>query len=981
MPTEKTDEAEGQGSKVEKSRLEEFERALRDCVKGDVTFDEVTRGIYATDASFYQITPGAVVLPRDEMDVRAAVKTAAEHGITIVPRGGGTSLGGQAVGQGMILDFSKYMNKVLELNVEDRWVRVQPGVVLDELNAELAQHGLHFAPDPATSSRATIGGMMGNNSSGTKSIIYGRMCDHVLAGKVLLSDGTTLQLQELSLDEYDRRAGAESTKLREAEVLSGFRKIIDGNSGEIERQFPKVMRRVNGYNLDSFINTDRWNLMNLLVGSEGTLGIFLEAKLNLEPLPKAKALCAVHFADLIEGISTVEIILEHKPSAVEVLDADVVVMARKNRGIAPLCGFIQGDPQAILVVEFFGDTAKEAEKKSKKLAADLKKKKLGYAWPVITEPAKQAKVWAVRKNGLGLMLGVKGDRKPIAFIEDACVPIKSLPEYVDQILRFCKDRDVRVAMYAHASVGTIHVRPVLNLKAQEDIDLMKAIAEHAFGLIKKYGGAWSGEHGDGRVRSPFLERFFGTQVYEAFRQTKKLFDPAGLMNPGTIVDADAMDQNLRYGARYRTPVEPTEYHYREDGSFAAAVEMCTGVGACRQKLAGTMCPSYRATLDEEHSTRGRANALRLAMTGQLGPNGITSDRVFEVLDLCLSCKSCKSECPSNVDVARLKSEFLQKCHDAYGASLRERIIAGSTTMARIMAGRKAPIVNFIQESWLFRAILQLVAGFDSRRKPPRYATLPFPKWFAARSRPNGQSNRKVVLFDDTYVNYHQTEIGISAVELLESCGYEVILARAGCCQRPRISHGFLRDAKAKGEKTLRNLDEHVQQGLKVVVCEPGCCSALTDDLPDLIDDEQLGTRIKENVMMIDEFLAREVEQGDLKCEFTSPYEKILIHGHCHQKSLFGTDAMKQLLGRVPGISVVEIDSGCCGMAGSFGYEKEHYELSAQIGEDRLLPAVRAAEEGTVTVACGFSCRHQIADGAGVKALHWVETIRGADISD
>jgi FAD/FMN-containing dehydrogenase/Fe-S oxidoreductase len=966
---------------VEKTRLQEFEQALRDCVAGDVSFDEVTRGIYATDASIYQIMPLAVVLPRDEADVRAAVKTAAEYDVTIVPRGGGTSLGGQAAGRGMIIDFSKYMNKVLELNVEDRWVRVQPGVILDELNAELARHGLHFAPDPATSSRATIGGMMGNNSSGTKSIIYGRTCDHVLAGKVLLCDGTTLQLEELALDEYDRRAQAPDTNSREAEILNGFRKIIDDNSSEIAKRFPKVMRRVNGYNLDSFVNTDRWNLTDLLVGSEGTLGLFLEAKLNLEPLPKAKALCTVHFAELIEGISTVEVILEHKPSAVEILDADVVVMARKNRGIAPLCGFIQGDPQAILVVEFFGDTAKKAENKCKKLAADLKKKKLGYAWPVITEPAEQAKVWAVRKNGLGLMLGVKGDRKPIAFIEDACVPIKSLPEYVDQILKFCKQRDVRVAMYAHASVGTIHVRPVLNLKAQEDIEHMKAIAEHAFGLIKKYGGAWSGEHGDGRVRSPFLERFFGAQVYDAFRQTKKLFDPAGLMNPGSIVDANPMDQDLRYGVKYKPLVENTEYHYREDGGFAAAVEMCTGVGACRQKLAGTMCPSYRATLDEEHSTRGRANALRLAMTGQLGPDGMTSDGVFGVMDLCLSCKSCKSECPSNVDVARLKSEFLQKCHDAHGASLRERIVAGSTTMARMMAGRKAPIVNFVQETWLFRKILELITGFDSRRKPPGYATVPFPKWFAARGRPNEQSGDKVVLFDDTYMNYHQTNIGISAVELLESCGYEVILARAGCCQRPRISHGFLRDAKAKGAQTLRNLDAYIQKGLKVVVCEPGCCSALTDDLPDLIDDEQLGARIKENVMMIDEFLAREVEQGNLTCEFTSPYEDILIHGHCHQKSLFGTGAMIQLLERVPGILVSEVDSGCCGMAGSFGYEKEHYELSTQISEDRLLPAVRDAGEGTAIVACGFSCRHQIADGAGVKALHWVETIRGAGASD
>ncbi|MHC4244723.1 MAG: FAD-binding oxidoreductase, partial [Planctomycetota bacterium] len=416
---------------MEESKLIDFERALRDSISGEVSFDDVTRGIYATDASIYQITPVAVLWPRNEGDVRAAVKTAAEYNVNILPRGAGTSLGGQAVGPSMVVDFSKYMNEILELNLEDRWIRVQPGIVLDVLNAKLSPHGLFFAPDPATSSRATIGGMMGNNSSGTKSIIYGRTCDHVLESKVLLSDGTTLELEELVQSEYDRRANPNSPNTREAEILSGFKKIIEANSSEIEKQFPKVMRRVNGYNLDAFINTDRWNLTNLIVGSEGTLGIFLEAKLNLEPLPKCKALCTVHFAELLEAIRTVAVILKHKPSAVEILDADVVVMARKNLSVTPLFSFIQGDPQAILVVEFFGETSEEAEQKSQALAADLQKQKLGYAWPVITKSTEQAKVWGVRKNGLGLMLGIKGDCKPIPFIEDACVPIEVLPEYVN----------------------------------------------------------------------------------------------------------------------------------------------------------------------------------------------------------------------------------------------------------------------------------------------------------------------------------------------------------------------------------------------------------------------------------------------------------------------------------------------------------------------------------------------------------------------
>jgi FAD/FMN-containing dehydrogenase/Fe-S oxidoreductase len=945
-------------------------------MRGDVSFDKVTLGIYATDASIYQIKPMALILPRDEDDVRAAVTTAVKYNVCILPRGGGTSLGGQAVGPAMVIDFSKYMNKILELNVKQRWVRVQPGIVLDELNATLAPHGLHFAPDPATSSRATIGGMMGNNSSGTKSIIYGITCDHILETKVLLPDGSILKLEELSGEEFARRARGTNGNTREAQILSGFKKIIDTNRDEIIKRFPQVMRRVQGYNLDSFINTDRWNLSKLVVGSEGTLAVTLEAKLNLEILPQFKSLCTIHFAELLEAIRTVAPILKHGPSAVEIMDEDVVIRARKNLAIAPLCEFIQGDPKAILIVEFFGDTPQQANAKAEKLADDIQKQGLGYTWPVITEPAQQAKVWAVRKNGLGLMLGMKGDRKPIPFIEDACVPIEVLPEYIDRVLKFCADRDVPVAMYAHASVGVIHVRPVLDLKQQKDIDNMKAIAEFAFGLVCRYGGSWSGEHGDGRVRSPYLERFFGNQIYSAFREIKKLFDPAGLMNPGVIVEANPTDQDLRFGTEYKTPTSPTEYHYREDGSFAAAVEMCTGVGACRQTLAGTMCPSFRVTRDEQHSTRGRANALRLAMTGQLGPDGLAGKGVYEVMDLCLGCKGCKSECPSNVDLARLKSEFLQKYHDRHGVSLREKMVANSARMAAGIAGWKAPIINFIQKKWLFRKLLELLAGFDSRRKPPAYARKPLSKWFNQRSRGIEQSSKKVVLFDDTYMKYHDTKVGISAVQLLESCGYGVILAEAGCCQRPRISHGFLCDAKKEGEKTLRNLDEYIQRGLKVVVCEPGCCSALTDDLPDLIDDQALGKRIKENVMMIDEFLDAEIRENQLNCEFVSDAPKILIHGHCHQKSLYGTTAMKRILQKVPGITVEEVDSGCCGMAGSFGYEKEHYELSMQIGEEHLFPAIRNHGKDTTVVACGFSCRHQIEHGTGLRAVHWVETLRG-----
>ena len=961
--------------KTEKNSQKQFIVELQERIKGDVSCDDVILGIYSTDASNYQIKPEILVLPKDEEDVITAVNLAAKYSVNILPRGGGTSLDGQAVNSSMIIDFSKYMNKIIEIDVEHRWVKVQPGLVLDELNAELAKNKLHFAPDPATSSRATIGGMIGNNSSGTKSIYYGITQNHVKETKVLLSDGTILNCEQLSPEKMQNLLNSENGNPKQVEILKRLKVIIDKNAKEIKNRYPKIMRRVQGYNLDAFIDNDNWNLSELIVGSEGTLGTVLEAKLNLEPLPKHKVLCCVHFAELLEAIRSVGPILNHKPSAVEILDSAVLSKARKNLSIAPLCGFIEGEPQAILIVEFFEDTSDAVEQKAINLAGDLKNKKFGYAWPVITESGDQAKVWAVRKNGLGLILGIKGDRKPVAFIEDAGIPIKNLPEYIDQVLRYCKGRDVPVVMYAHASVGLIHVRPVLNLKSQTDIDNMKAIAEFSFQLVKKYGGSISGEHGDGRNRSPFLEKFFGEQLYSAFREVKNLFDPAGIMNPGIIIDPNPMDQDLRYGIKYKTPDIKTEYFFRDDGSFAHAVEMCNGVGACRQNLAGTMCPSYRATRDEEHSTRGRANALRLAMTGQYGPEGLSKERLFQVMELCLSCKACKAECPSNVDMAKLKSEFLQQYFDTHKPGFREKLVAGSSRTAAGIAGWKAPAVNFIQKTALFRYLIDWILKIDKRRKLPDYTNRPFPKWFSSR---NGLKNlnRQVVLFDDTYMNYHEPQIGISAVELLESCGYNVILANAGCCQRPKISHGFLRDAKVAGKKTLQNLDRYIQKGLQIVVCEPGCASALTDDLPDLIDDQSLGDRIKNNVLMIDQFLAEKIKAGKSDQKFISPFEKILIHGHCHQKSLVGTTFMTEILDNISSVSVREIDSGCCGMAGSFGYEKEHYDLSMRVGEDRLFPAIRDREPETAVVACGFSCRHQIMDATGTKALHWVETLKG-----
>lgn len=951
---------------------EAFEQDLRSRVRGDVSFDEVTRGIYSTDASIYRIQPVAVVAPRDEADVRMAIQTAVDHGVSILPRGGGTSLGGQAVGASMVLDFSKYMNQILQINVEERTARVQPGVTRDELNAVLAKDGLHFAPDPATSDRSNFGGMIGNNSSGTRSIIYGKTVDHVLETRILLPDGEVLELRALSPEEYGVRSQSHT---REGALLGHFHEIVEKNRQEIEDRYPKIMRRVMGYNLDEFTHTDHWNLAKLITGSEGTLATILEAKVNLEPLPKATSICIVHFHDLMDAIRAVVQIIPHGPSAVEIMDGSVLRMAREQLSIAPLIDFLEEDPEAILMVEFYGESQDEAKARCETLIADLKSKSLGYAYPLRHDASGKARVLSVRKNGLGLMLGMKGDRRPIPFIEDAAVPVEVLAEYVGKVLEFCRSLDVPVSLYAHASVGLIHIRPRLDLRNRQDIDLMKRISRQAFEYVRSYGGSWCGEHGDGLVRSPYMEEFYGPKIYAAFKEIKKLFDPKGLMNPGKILDAVPMDQNLRYGADYRASKLPTYYHYRGDGGFTESVELCTGVGACRKTLTGLMCPSYMATHDEEHSTRGRANALRLAMTGQFGLDGMTSKRLHDVLDLCLSCKGCKSECPSNVDIARLKGEFLQHYHDKHGKDLRERMISASADMAPIFAGWLAPMVNWFQDTALFRKSLDLMTGFDQRRHLPHYTSKPFHKTFAKRSPSQGSNGKRIVLFDDTYMNYYEPNIGLSAVNLLEACGYRVTLARAGCCQRPRISHGHLREARAEGERTLRALDAFIREGLEIVVCEPSCASALTDDLPDLIEDEGLGNRIKQHVHLIDVFLDREIKAGRIQPRFDSRANRFIVHGHCHQKALYGTASMISLLRRVEGVEVTELDSGCCGMAGSFGYEKEHYDLSMKVAESRLLPAIRKRPPGTEIVACGFSCRHQILDAEGVRAVHWVEAIK------
>ncbi len=951
--------------------IKSFVAALRQQLSCEVLDDAYSLGMYATDASIYQVKPLVIVIPENESDVKKAVAIAYEYKITILPRGGGTSLAGQSIGRSMIMDFSKHINKIIEINEKERWVRVQPGMIRDELNQKLAPLNLHFAPDPATTSRANVGGMVGNNSSGMKSILYGKTVDHVLEARVILADGTELELKNLSPSEY---AAEEKAGGRKGEIYSQFKSIIQQHADEVIKRFPKIMRRVGGYNLDEFVDREDWNLAKLITGSEGTLAVTLELKLNLEPLPKFKTVCALHFDTFLHAISTVGDILLYQPAAVEIIDETVIRMSRENLTTRDYCHFIEGNPGAILLVEFYDDDKDIAMDRTVKMAEDLRQQGKCYASPAYPQGKEYDEVLLVRKKGLGLMMGMTGGPKPLAFIEDAAVPLEHLPTYIDQVVKICEKYGTHPAMYAHASVGLIHVRPILDLRKPEDVEKMKYIANEAFELVVKYGGSWSGEHGDGMVRSPFNERFFGSQLYNAFKAVKKLFDPHNLMNPGKIVDAEPMDVNLKYGGSYKDQEIRSQFHYRNEGNFSEAVHMCTGVGECRKTMGGTMCPSFKATRDEEHSTRGRANALRMAMSNQLDDQGLASPRLHKALDLCLSCKACKSECPSNVDMAKMKSDVLQLFYDKHGAKFRDKLIRDSAKASSRFAGTFSGIINAIQHTSLFKSAMHGLAGFDKRRTLPDYASEPFYKWFEKNGNSQSVQDKRVVLFADTYLNFHEPQIGISAFELLSGCGYQVILANVGCCQRPKISHGFLRDARKEGQSTIDKLKVFLDQGLEIVVCEPSCASALNEDLPDLIDAMELSSKLKKQVMMIDVFIHKEMAAGRIKAKLKSTGGNISIHGHCHQKALYGTAAMKKTV-HANGSSVSEIPSGCCGMAGSFGYEKEHYDLSEKIGESILFPTVRNLKEGTTLVANGFSCRHQIAHFTGVKPRHWVEVVR------
>ena len=957
--------------------MTDLEHALRRAVRGSVRFDPASRLLYSTDASMYQVEPIGVVTPRDPDDVIAAFDVARRQRVALLPRGGGTSLTGQTVNHALVLDFSQHMNGVLEVNADELWARVQPGLVQDELNHHVRGVGLLFGPDTSTSNRATLGGMIGNNSGGSHSIAYGLTVEHILELDALLADGTRVRFGTVTPAEFDaktRLPGAEGRIYREMAAIRAE------YAEEIRKRYPKHWRRVAGYNLNELLKADAGplNMARVVVGSEGTLLTVLEAKVRLVRRPKKTALDVIHYASIQEALESSQSILETGPHAVELTDKLILDLARENIEQRARAAFVQGDPGAILIVEYAGESDAEVKAKIDALEARRARERFGYAAHLSYDLGEQQSIWKLRKAGLGLLLGMKGDKKPIAFVEDTCVEPRSLKDFVPRFADIFAKHDTTGAYYGHCSVGCLHIRPVIDLKTPRGLEQVKAIADEITDLVLEFGGTISSEHGDGRARSPFLERMYGPTLMQAFRRLKRAFDPDNRMNPGNIVDSPGILENLRYGVAYKTWEPKTLLDFSAQGGFAASVEMCNGVGVCRKKLEGTMCPSYMATKDEEHSTRGRANALRAVLSGRLPAAEFTGKRLHEVMDLCLECKGCKAECPSNVDMAKLKYEFLYHYHQANGLPLRNRMF-GRVAKISALGARSPRLANAINALPAVRWLLEKTVGIDRRRPLPPLAMETFGDWFRRRTPAPAAPRGEVVLFHDTFVTYNTPEIGQAAVRLLEGGGYRVVLVDRKCCGRPLISKGMLDEAREHAAYNVARLAPYARRGVAIVGLEPSCLLTLRDEWVDLLrtDDARV---VAEQCLLFEQFLMAERQRG-LTLRFAAGHgRKVLLHGHCHQKAMVGTAATVAAL-KWAGYDVSEVDSGCCGMAGSFGFEREHYEISVALGNRRLAPAVKAAPPHTLVVAPGISCRQQIEHLAGRRAKHPAEALAEAIARD
>ena len=946
---------------------------LRKEIEGEVWFDAFSRGRYATDASAYQIEPIGVAVPRTWQDVISAIQIAAEEKIAVLPRGAGTSQCGQTVGQALVIDNSAYLNNVVALDPATQSVSVEPGIVLDQLNRQLAEHGLMFPVDVSTASQATIGGMAGNNSCGARSIRYGTMRDNVQEIAGILASGER------------RRFGPLSKSDSQDDLSEGLLALGASEAQEIARRFPKVQRRVGGYNIDALTpssNTEGVNLAHLLVGSEGTLAFSQEIQLQLAPIPRHKVLGVCHFPSFYAAMEASQQLVTLNPSAVELVDRTMIDLSRENPMFRPVIDrCVKGQPQALLLVEFAGESAGAqltALRRLHELMGDL-----GFAGAVVdaVDLEFQKEIWEVRKAGLNIMMSMKGDGKPISFIEDCAVRLEDLAEYTRRLTELFERHGTSGTWYAHASVGCLHVRPVLNLKQEVDVKKMRAIAEEAFAMVREYKGSHSGEHGDGLVRSEFHEAMFGKQMVDTFAKVKRLFDPDGIFNPGKIVSPSRMDDRrlFRFKPGYRTQDLDTALDWSAWGGLPGAVEMCNNNGACRKWDANVMCPSYRVTRQEKHLTRGRANSLRLALSGQLGEEAFTSREMFDSLQLCVSCKGCRRECPTGVDMAKMKIEFLHHYHSRHGVPARERLIGGLPRYAPWLS-RVSGLANLRNRSRLLSDLGERFFGLSAERQLPHWAGQPF----TDSARPLGENRHgELVLFVDTFNRYFSPEVVSAAVKVLATSGYRVHLpkaegdgARPLCCGRTYLASGMVQRAKQEAQRTLNAIKPYLDKGIPVVGLEPSCLFTFKDEFLSLLTSED-AKQLAGQAQMFEQFLSGDGHRGfsELKLQ-SAPGQKAFVHGHCHQKAFNAHGAVHQILEQVSGLSMETIPSGCCGMAGAFGYQRETYDVSVNMAELDLLPAVRKTECNDWIVADGFSCRHQIKDLSHRDARHVAQVLAG-----
>ena len=939
-----------------------LESLLRSTVKGEVRFDALTRTLYATDASIYEIFPHGVVTPRDQSDVTAVVRACRETGVSIIARGAGTGLSGGAIGFGVIVDMSRHMNTIEPVDVDGRSVVVGPGVVLDELNRHLATMGLRFAPDVATGSRATIGGMIGNNSCGAGSILYGRTVDHIRELTVALSDGELVTF------------GASCPSHRAEAIASALAAVRDEFHEDIARRFPKVLRSNGGYGLDRLgPHGAPADPIKVLCGSEGTLGLVVSAKLNLLPVVRHKGLLVFHYREMLDALAATPAMLTHRPAAVELVDHLIIDAGRANTSLAPRTDFLRGGPGAILVVELHADSEDELRERLARLENDTTAHGAAYAAVRVLDPSKQQDVWKLRTSGLGLLMSKPGDAQPYAFVEDTAVDPAVLRDYIAEFMGILRHEGVTAGCYAHASVGCIHVKPVLNLKQASDVETMRRIADAVGDLVLRFGGTMSGEHGDGIVRSCWLEKLYGPRLMTAFHRVKHLFDPDNLLNPHKIVDPWPMTKHLRYGPSFSQRALSTFFDYGKHGGAAGLAQMCTGVGQCRQRLTGVMCPSYVATGDEKHTTRARANALRSTLSNRSLLSGFDDPALSDVMDLCVSCKACRTECPTGVDISRLKAEHRAHLVLRDGASRRARLVADMPrTLSR--ASWFPRLANALAQSGAVRSWMERRFSLDRRVPPPQLATRTFRSWWRAHVRrrpPHSISSRgRVVYFVDTWTNYIAPEVGAAAVRLIEAAGFDVDCPPLVCCGRPHISQGLLAEARTLASINIERLLLACDGAAVIVGSEPSCVLTLLDEYPALLPGRASRTLVS-RVRLVDQWLAETLDRDPGLISWKSDSREVWLHAHCHQKALVGTHPTRSLLARAFGDGAREIDSGCCGMAGSFGHEVEHYEVARAMGEHRLFPAVRARGSAGIAVS-GFSCRHQIEHHTGAHPRHVLE---------